>query len=289
MKHLIYPGLFFLIVILFSGCVKRELELPESQTVRIDFDWSDLSDQQNIPSCIQLRFYSTEGNFLFAHNSGPDHFHAYLPEGKYKILIYTPDTTDIHYEHMDNFKDAQITVSPQQKESPETPSNIYGTAIRDLTVLTGQPVDTVVTVRPYLHIVTIQLKITGSTSEVTESSAIIDGTAEAVNMSTGFPVLGTNSSVSANLYPEGGYYLGSFRLTGNDDRYPSVIYFKLRFSDGTERVIQHNFADFMEKIDHDQSDAPLSIELTIDIQLIDGVFTTTLKDWIYKQGEVILD
>lgn len=290
MKRLIYSGLFFFMILLFSGCVKRELELSEGENVRINFDWSHLAEQHNIPSFIQIRFYNQAGEYLFVYTSTPEHYQAYLPEGKYKILVYTSDTTGIGYEHMNNFGEAQITVSPQiQEETPGNLSNVYGTSIQNLAVSTEQSVDTTVTVRPYLHLVNIHLKITGSSAEVVDCSAIIDGVAQAVNLSTGLPVLGTNSSVSTYLFPQNEDYQGTLRLTGNDDRYPSVISFKLRFNDGTERIIHHNFADFMDKIDQNQSDATLSLELTIDIQSIDGVFIATLTDWIYKQGDILLN
>lgn len=292
MKRLVYFGLLFFAVVLLSNCVKRELELPEGQTVRINFDWRWLADRQNMPTGLILRFYGPEGNFLFAHTSFPEHFLAHLPEGKYKILVYSPDTAGVSYENMEYFEKAQVTTpsQPKDEEWTESPSNIYGTAIGNLTVLSGESTDTTVTMHPYLHPVTVQLKITGNSSvEVAECFAIIDGVAEAVNLSTGFPVLGSNSSVTGYLYPYRKGYKGTFRLAGCDDRYPSVISFKLRFSDGTERMIRHDFAEVMDKIDQGQSDIPISIELTVDVQSIDGVLVATLKDWIYKQGEIILD
>lgn len=291
MKLLVYSGLSFFMAILFAGCVKRELELPEGQVVRINFDWNHLADGHKMPATMQLRFYSPEGDFLFAYTSTPDHFQAHLPEGKYKILVYSPDTTGVCYEHLDNFNDAQITVNPEQKDENESEilTNIYGESIGGLPVIAGQSIDTTVTVHPYLHLLTVQLKITGSSKEVVECSTIINGVAQAVNLSTGLPVLGADTSVSNNMYLQNGNYQGVFRLAGNDDRYPSVIFFKLHFSDGTERIIQHNFEDFMDKIDLIQNDVPLLVELAIDVQLIDGVFTATLTDWIYKQGEVTLN
>lgn len=291
MKRLVYPGLIFLTVLLLAGCVKRELELPEGQTVRIGFDWSELADTQNKPSSLQLRFYGPEGNFLFVRTSAPDRFESHLPEGKYKILIYTPDTAGIGYEHMDTFGEAQITVPAQQtgEVSPDNPPNIYGTSVGNLSVVNGHAADTTVTVRPYLHQVSVQLKITGSNKEVAECSAMIGGLAQAMNLSAGIPVLGTQTSVTANLNPQNGIYLGTFLLTGNDDRYPSVISFKIRFNDGTERIIRQNFDDVMKKIDEGPGDVPLSLELTIDVQSIDGVFTATLTEWIYRQGDIILN
>lgn len=290
MKRLLYSLLLFFVTIWISGCVKRELDLPEGEMVHIDFDWDQLSDRQNIPSDLVLRFYSLEGDFLFERHSSPDYFQEYLPGSKYNILIYNLDTTGVRYENMGTFQNAQITISSQQTEDPlETPHNIYGGSLENLTVPTEDSADTEVTLHPYLHLVTVQLKITGSSAELVECSAVMDGVTETVNLSTGSPISGTNSSVSANLYPERGNYQGTFRLAGKDDRYPSVISFKLRFNDGTERIIQQDFADFMDHIDQHESDIPLTVELTIDVQLIDGVFTATLKDWVYKQGEIILN
>lgn len=291
MKRLLYPGLILLTVLLCAGCVKRELELPDGQTVHIRFDWSRLADAHKKPSSLQIRFYSPEGDFLFVRTCAPDYFEGRLPEGTYKILTFTPDTTHVRYEHMDTFGEAQITVpaDPSEEASPEPPSNLYGTSIANLTVSAGQPVDTTVTIRPYLHTVTVYVKITGSPAEVVSCTATVNGLARAVNLSTGFPVLGTPGTVSAGLYPQNETYQGSFLLTGNDDRYPSVIAFKLLFKDGTERIVEHPFEDFMKKIDRNESDLPFTVELTLDVQAIDGVLTATLTDWIYKQGEIVLD
>lgn len=291
MKRLIYYVLFFFVTISLSSCVKRELDLPEGEIVHINFDWSHLTDTPNMPTGLVIRFYDPEGEFLFERTSGSNGFDGYLPEGNYKILVYNPGVPGISYEDMKNFEDAHITVPTQSQEGEpqETPPNIYGTAIEDMAVPSEEDDNTQATIRPYLHPVIIKVKISGNNEDVTECSATIKGVAEGVNLSTGLPIPGTNSPVSGYLYPSDDSFQGIFRLTGNDDQYPSVVSIKVHFKDGTEKVIQHNFTDFMEEIDQHSSDVPLTVELSIDVQLIDGVFTATLKDWVYKEGEIVLN
>lgn len=285
MKRIIYSGLLFWAVISLSGCVKRELQLPMEKLVRINFDWSYPDNEQNPPDNVVICFYSPEGEFLFERTSDSNYFEGYVPDGEYKILVYNPENTGIRYDNMKSFEDAQITTST----SAETPSSIYGGAIENLIVPTGETTSTTVLLQPYLHQVSVKVNITGNSEEVAECIAIIDGVAEGVNLSTGLPVTGANSSASVKLYSHTGKYHGMFRLTGNDEQYPSVISFKIRFKDGTERIIRQNFEDFMNKLEQKPSNSPLSVEFTIDVQSIDGVLTASLTDWIYKQGEVILN
>ena len=286
MKRLIYSGLFFFTVILLSGCVKRELELPAQKLVRINFDWSHLDEHQIPPAEVVIRFYNPEGEFLFERTSGSDYFEGYVPEGEYKILVYNPDSTDIRHHNMESFEDAQISLEDGTQEAP---SPVYGGTIEALTVPAGEPTDATIVIHPYLHQVSVHVNITGNSEEVAECVAVIDGLAEGVNLSTGLPVNGTNSSASVKLYPHTGSYHGIFRLAGNNEQYPSAISFKIRFKDGTERIIRQNFDDFMNNLGQRPSDTPLSVEFTIDVQSIDGVLTATLKDWVYKQGEVTLN
>ena len=291
MKRLVYTALVFLLPILLSGCVKRELDLPEGKFIHIQFDWSHLNDTPNMPTEMVIRFYSSEGEFLFERTCNTNGFDGYVPDGKYKILIYNPGVKGIGYEDMNSFKNAHITVPTQSEEGEvlETPSNIYGTGIKDMVVSGEETDDIKETIKPYLHSVMVRVRVTGNSEDVAECSATIKGVAEAVNLSTGLAMSGTNSPIFGHLYRFKDTYQGLFRLTGNDEQYPSVISIKVRFKDGTEKTIQHNFSDFMDQIDQHSSDVPLLIELSIDVQLIDGIYTATLKDWVYKEGEIVLD
>lgn len=284
MKRLVYSGLFFFAIVLLSSCVKRELELYEGKFVRIDFNWSHLADRQNMPDKLVIRFYSRAGDFLFERTSAPNRFEGYIPEGNYKILVYNPDDTNVRYRNMESFEDAGITVSS------ENTSNVYGGTYGNLTVPSVEDANPVVVLYPCLHQISMKLNITGNgKDDVVECMAVINGTAEGVNLSTGLPITGTNSSVSGKLYPDKGHYYGTFYLAGSDKEYPSVISFKIRFQDGTERIIQQNFEDFMKYLEERPADTPLFVEFTIDVQSIDGILTAVVKNWIYKKGEITLN
>ena len=292
MKHrYLYTQLLFLVTLMFTGCVKRELEFPTDTSLRIAFDWSRLADKQDIPSVMQLIFYDENGAYLFSRHSSSDFYQEKLPSGTYRILIYNPDATGVAFNNITQFDEARISTLSQQggkddDNQLEAPHNVYGASIGNLTIHPYQPADTTIIPRLYVHNIILRLKITGNTQELASCSASIGGVSGSLNLSTGIPASGDNASVTGNLYPRDNLYKGLFYVIGNDEQHKSMLSVHLRFSDGSERTLLENVTDSMEQLKELEKEVPLIIEATIDVKLVDGVFVATLEEWTYKTGEV---
>lgn len=291
MKHYnLNLQLLFLVAVLFSGCVKRELELSDGTGVRINFDWRYVQNQQEIPSEMKLLFYSEEGFYLFSRTSSSDFYQSTLPQGKYRVLIFNPDAGGVNFRNMNSFNDAELYTLPQQDTNVTASlQNIYGTSIEEMAVYAGQSTEVTVIPHYYVRTVILQLKLKGTATELAECSASIDGLSSSLNLFAGIPNPGANVQVSSPLEAKEDCYEAVYSLIGSDEQHSSMVVIDLSFSDGTHRTLSENVTDALKSLNKQEESIPLTIEMVIDVQSIDGVIVTTLEDWNYKQGDITVN
>lgn len=282
-------GLVLTLVLLLTGCVKRELLVEPGERVCIVFDWKNLADPALAPSSIQLWFYGPD-NIIFSRLASATAFDGKLPVGNYRIIFYNPDASGVNFKNLDRYDEAETNLLPGEDGTVSQPSHIYGTPLPEFTVTPGQSNDT--TVVPAISVRKLQLRVKTAGDQSTAVSAMqacMEGIATCLNLSTGQPMPGGNGKISQELSATDEDYECTFNLFGGDELNNGKLTLTLQMSDGSERKISIDITEALQKINQQQAIVPFFIDMTLDITKIDGVFVGTVQDWEYKTGEAVVN
>ncbi len=283
------PYLLFVAVLGFSllqGCYKRELQIEPGENVHVVFDWSGFTDAELLPSSMRIWFYNPDGAPVsyIAPASG---YTGTLPEGNYKVLAYNPGATGVDFRNLNEFDLAEIYSLPKAGEDGiiECPQFVYGGSLGLFDVRTAQRNEVILIPHIYIRSILLRVKVSGEELSP-QLSVSIGGVATALNISTGKPVSGGNGTIIGTLVSAGSVYEGHLTLLGNDSRHPNILTLLIVFPDGSQRTIQENITEAMDKLGTMPENDSLTIELNVEAASVNGELTATLTGWKYETPEI---
>ena len=183
----------FVAAVLFSACVKRELEHRSGTTgrVQITFGWPGGGQ----PAAARLLFYTATGELHSEHDALTDSYTGILPAGGYRLILHNTDVSHAVFRSMHHYETATSYVPsfsgegtrfPEAGDTLAEPGKIYAAAQTDrgtdFTVRPGKTIQLRVTPQRLTRRIGFLFKVTGLEA-VRLLKGMLDGVSPSISIS----------------------------------------------------------------------------------------------------------
>lgn len=296
-RFIIAPAL---LVMLFAGCVKRDLEVRPSGTdgyAEIALDW----DGQTHPKSAHFLLYNESGELVKEAMGVTESFKGSLAAGTYRIVVCNEDAVNVDHRGLDNYATAEVfvlTKGAQLKSNRATPliqepRQVFGTGVfkefEQLVIESNKTTTATVVPKLLTHEVQFFFKVKGS-DEIRSLEGVVNGVCSGVFLANG--VYNTASSYSLEFVTsprseatkvEFVANVGIFNLLTNSESAAgtNTINITLTEANNTEHSATFDLTEVLKEIIVNNGGViPIEIPVEIVLEVRDlGGMTATVRPW----------
>lgn len=288
-KNMTYTltGWFVLSILLSSlwGCTRRELEEESSSvgSVTLNFNWMNLETADELPTGMQLYFYSSEGTILTreATSSG---FTGTLPSGTYQVLAYNSDGKNVTQRNLSSYEGAEVYAPVYTRSSSYLyqPSHCYGVGLGLFTVVSGDSSSATMIPRNFVRHAVIKVEAGSYADQISSCSGILSGFSTGAYISSG-ELVDEAGKLYFDTEKASTAFTGGVSFFGKDPEEQNILHIDLQMASGSEQFLNVDITDRLK----DVNTALVDIQIDVTIEVIDRetiLSSITIKPWEEVDG-----
>ncbi|MBP1613747.1 MAG: hypothetical protein H6Q13_1195 [Bacteroidetes bacterium] len=280
-------GWFVLSILLFSlwGCTRRDLEEESSSvgSVTLNFNWMNLETDDELPTGMQLYFYSSDGTILTreATSSG---FTGTLPSGTYQVLAYNSDGQNVTQRNLSSYEEAEVYAPVYTRSSSYLyqPSHCYGVGLALFTVVSGDSASATMIPRNFVRRAVIKVEAGSYADQISSCSGIMSGFSPGAYISSG-ELVGESGTLYFDTEKGSTSFTGEASFFGKDTGEQNALHLDLQMVAGSEQFLNVDITDLLK----DVNTVEVDIQIDVTIEVIDSetiLSGITIKPWEEVDG-----
>lgn len=280
-------GWFVLSILLSSlwGCTRRELEEEEPSvgSVTLSFDWMNLEAGDELPTGMQLYFYSSEGTTLSREGTS-EGFTGMLPPGTYQVLAYNNDGKNVAQRNLSSYEEAEVYAPAYTRSSSYLyqPSHCYGVGLATFTVVSGDSFSATMVPRNFVRHAVIKVEAGAYADQISSCSGTLSGFSMGAYISSG-KLVGEAGTLYFDTEKESTTFIGRVSFFGKDTEEQNILHIDLQMVAGSEKFLNVDITDLLK----DVNTAEVAIQINVTIEVVDRetvLSSITIKPWEEVNG-----
>lgn len=291
-----------LLVMLFAGCVKRDLEVLPSETdgyAQIALDWGG----QTHPKSAHFLLYNESGELVKEATGVTESFKGSLAAGTYRIVVCNEDAVNVDHRGLDNYATAEVFVLTKSAQPAlrsnraisliQEPRQVFGTGVfkefEQLVIESNKTTTATVVPKLLTHEVQFFFKVKGS-DEVRSLEGVVNGVCSGVFLATGAYNTASNSSLEFLASPRSDATevefvanVGIFNLLTSPESAAgtNTINIALTETNNTAHRATFDLTEVLKEIIVNNGGVipiEIPVEVTLEVKAL-GELTATIRPW----------
>ncbi|WP_321480910.1 DUF5119 domain-containing protein [uncultured Bacteroides sp.] len=266
-NKLVYNLIGFLVFVFFCfcGCTRRSLEeVKPVSNVSINFNWKNLATDEELPSGMQLYFYSSEG-LILTRDANASGFNGSLPAGTYQVLAYNTDAEHVQHEGLKSYESARVSAPVYTRASSylRQPSHCYGVGLGTLTVLEADSSSATMVPRNFIRQAVIRVETGEYDDQIKSCSGNLSGFSSGAYLSSG-DLVDDNGKLFFSTEKVSSSFSSGVSFFGKDPKEKNVLHIEFAMSGGSTQFINVDITDRLKDI----NTVELDVEIDVGIEIL---------------------
>jgi hypothetical protein len=262
-----------------TGCTRRELEEGQpSGNVSLTFNWANLKEDEEIPSGMQLYFYSSDGTIL-AREATASGFNEDLPYGTYQVLAYNTDGINVEQRNLTSYEEAEVYAPAFTRSSSYLyqPSHCYGVGLGTLTVGIGDSCSATMVPQNFIRQAVIKIDANEYADQISSCSGSLGGFVTGTHIANG-ELIGSSGTLYFDTQKENTAFSTGISFFGKDTEEKNILHLDVDMNDGSTQSLNVDITELLEDVNVVEIESEINV--TIEVLNKQAVISIiTIKPW----------